>query len=163
MLWFLGSSLSAEHAGSTLQQKGTVAVQSAFIGKSAYSRKNTSADSSACASLTCESRAYSVIPQQKGSAQQGMAVYLTAFHIHSAPPAKALSLFILSRLSVGSEASLCSRSIFESTTCGCYLEFLTFPELYFIKNASWILYLWQLQKYKVKYTSWSDVSFIVHK
>lgn len=94
MLWFLGTSLSAEHAGSTLQRKkGTVAIQSAFIGKSAYSRKNTSADSSACASLTCESRAYSVILQQKGAAQQGTAVYLTAFHMHPAPPAKALSLF----------------------------------------------------------------------
>lgn len=90
MLWFLGTSLSAEHAGSTLQQKGTVAILSAFTGKSAYSRKNTSADSSACASLTCESRAYSVILQQKGSAQQGTAVYLTAFHMHSAPPAKVL-------------------------------------------------------------------------
>lgn len=98
MLWFLGTSLSAEHAASTLQQKGTVAIQSAFIGKSAYSRKNTSADSSACASLTCESRAYSVILQQKGGAQQGTAVYLTAFHMRSAPPAKILSLFNLHRL-----------------------------------------------------------------
>ena len=42
-----------------------------------------SADSSACASLTCESRAYSVILRQKGSAQQGKAVYLTAFHTHA--------------------------------------------------------------------------------
>lgn len=94
MLWFffffLGLVYQQNRQGSTLQQKGTVAIQSAFIGKSAYSRKNTSADSSACASLTCESRAYSVILQQKGSTQQGMAVYLTAFHIHSAPPAKVL-------------------------------------------------------------------------
>lgn len=94
MLWFLGTSLSAEHAGSTLQQKGTVAIQSAFIGKSAYSRRNTkSADSSACTSLTCESRAYSVILQQKGASQQGLAVYLTAFHMHPAPLAKVLLLF----------------------------------------------------------------------
>ena len=62
------------------KKKSTVAIQSAFIGESAYSRKNTSADSSACTSLTCESRAYSVILWQKGSAQQGMVVYLTAFH-----------------------------------------------------------------------------------
>ena len=97
-------------------RKGTVAAQSAFIGRSAYSRKNTSADSSACASLTCESRAYSVILQQKGSAQQGMAVYLTAFRINYAPPAKVLLLFSLRRLPMGSEASLHWRSIFESTT-----------------------------------------------
>lgn len=97
-------------------RKGTVAAQSAFIGRSAYSRKNTSADSSACASLTCESRAYSVIFQQKGSAQQGKAVYLTAFRINYAPPAKVLLLFSLRRLPMGSEASLHWRSIFESTT-----------------------------------------------
>lgn len=79
---FWGTNLSAERAGSTLQRekKGTVAIQSAFIGKSAYSRKNTSADSSACASLTCESGAYSVILWQKGWAQRGTLVYLTAFH-----------------------------------------------------------------------------------
>lgn len=97
-------------------RKGTVAAQSAFIGRSAYSRKNTSADSSACASLTCESRAYSVIFQQKGSAQQGKAVYLTAFRINYAPPAKVLLLFSLRRLPMGSKASQHWRSIFESTT-----------------------------------------------
>lgn len=77
-------------------KKGTVAIQSAFTGQIAYSRKNTSADSSACASLTCESRAYSVILRQKGAAQQGTAVYLAAFHMHPAPPAKIFSLFSLS-------------------------------------------------------------------
>lgn len=120
MLWFLGTSLSAEHAGSALQQKDTVAIQSAFIGKSAYSRKNTSADSSACASLTCESRAYSVILRQKGSAQQGMVVYLTAFHIHSAPPAKVLLLFSCRCMPMGFEA------IFESTT---YMQLESDPRI----------------------------------
>ena len=98
MLWFLGTGLSAERAGSTLQQRHTVAFQSAFIGKSAYSRKNTSADSSDCASLTCESRAYSVILQQKGAAQQGMAVYLTVFHMLLVPPAEVLLLIQVHRL-----------------------------------------------------------------
>lgn len=62
-----------------------------------------------------KSRAYSVILRQKGSAQQGMVVYLTAFHIHSAPPAKVLLLFCGCCLPIGLEASLCWRSIFEST------------------------------------------------
>ena len=105
MLWFLGLAYQQNTQDLPSLQKAAVAVQSAFIGKSAYSRKNMSADSSACASLTCESRAYSVILQQKGSAQQGTAVYLTAHthtHTHSlAPPAKTLSLFIFSRLSLG--------------------------------------------------------------
>lgn len=90
--WFGGTSLSAEHEGSTPHKKGAVAVQSAFIGKNAYSRKNTSADSSVCASLTCESRAYSVVLQEKAEAQQGSAVYLTVFHTHYASVAKALSV-----------------------------------------------------------------------
>lgn len=51
--------------------------------KSAYSRKNTSADSSACASLTCESRAYSLILWQKSSPQRETLVCLAAFQ-HSA-------------------------------------------------------------------------------
>lgn len=87
MLWFLGTGLSAEHAGLTLQQRDTVAVQSAFTGKNAYSRKTTSADSSECASLTCTCRSDSVIFRLKGAAQrEGAAVYLTAFQLHPVPP-----------------------------------------------------------------------------
>lgn len=87
MLWFLGTGLSAEHAGSTLQQRDTVAVQSAFTGKNAYSGKNSSADSSECASLTCTCRSDSVIFRQKCSAQrEGAAVFLTAFQLHPVPP-----------------------------------------------------------------------------
>lgn len=103
MFWFLGTSLSAERAGSTLQQKkkGTVAIQSAFTGKSAYSRKNTSADSSACASLTCESRAYSVLSLAERLSAAGNGCLFNRLSLHSVPPAKVLLLFSRCRQPMG--------------------------------------------------------------
>lgn len=103
-----GVNLSAESGRSTLQWKesgenGTVTIQ-----KSAYSRKTTRADSSAWASLTCESRAYSLILWQKGPSQQETLVCLAAFH-HAAlhqprslchSVTAACRVFLLNRLQV---------------------------------------------------------------
>lgn len=78
MLWAF---LSAEHTGSTLQWKKALLPSNLIsLSKALTVGKKHECWFSACASLTCESRAYSVILRQKGSAQQGTAVYLTAFH-----------------------------------------------------------------------------------
>lgn len=77
-------------------EKSWVAIQSAFTGKSAYSGKNTSADSSACASPTGESGAYSVTLQQKGSA-----AYLTAVHVRLRQPRSFTIHRVVSEASLG--------------------------------------------------------------